>query len=831
MRKTLVLALLVLPCILIAGVPDSVYVRPFGNKKGGGMFLEWSADGQTWNRSLREKVTTSDYGPWGSGKKLYNPSLAVGGEGLIAMVFQVDDKNNQFAVATTMDFVHWRPQDFPYMEGVGQCLSPVITYSDGTYEVVFHNSKGEYYTTSTTDLVHFSQPAKAEEKTTDGIIRLPYTVVERLGDYQQAFAARERGNNELAKDDHKRFDSLPPVKAEVKVDASSPKQISDKLMGVFFEDINYSADGGLNAELLQNGDFEYSQSDRTNYRKGEQRWNMLTAWSIEGDLTLDTLQRGISDNNCHAVSLRANASQPDASLRNTGWDGIPVRKGAKYDLSLYTKGGRVRVSIMDGSAALASTTLVGAHDWKKIRATLTPTADCDSAVLSIQPLSAVEEVAIDMVSLMPQDTYKGHGLRKDLAETIAALNPKFLRFPGGCLVHGDGLGNIYNWKETIGPIEDRKPLRNMWNYHQSRRIGYYEFFQMCEDMGMEPLPVLAAGVCCANSSVGGNGQQGGIPMEEMEAYVQDVLDLIEWANGDETTEWGRKRIEQGHKKPFGLKMIGIGNEDLISPTFTERYLMLCQAVKEKYPDIEICGTAGPFYYGADYDEGWRVATDNKELIDMVDEHYYLPPGWYIHHQDFYDNYDRSAPKVYLGEWAAHGPGRKSTVETALAEALYFCSLERNADVVKMSSYAPLLAREHHTQWTPDMIYFNGTEVKPTVGYFVHQMCGNSQGDQYLPSTIITKESRQGVRERLAASTVRDSKTGRTYIKLVNMLPVEVDAHLQLTGLLTEVEKVCKTTTLTGNYNSTTARPQKGEARLSQDCSMTLPPYSFTLVEL
>ncbi len=821
--------MLAVPCAVLAGVPDSVYVRPLGNAKGEGMFLEWSADGQAWSKSLRGPVATSDYGPWGRGKKLYNPSLAVGDEGVIAMVFQVDDKNNQFAVASTTDFVHWRPQDFPYMDGVGQCLSPSITYGEGTYTVLFHNKEGVYFSTTTTDLVSFTAPVRAEAKTTDGVIRLPYSVVERLGDYQQAFANRSRDNGELARDDHKRFDSLQTVRAEVRVDASSPKQISDKLMGVFFEDINYSADGGLNAELVQNGDFEYEAGNRTNYKKGEARWNCLTAWSVVGDLALDTLQRGISENNPHAVSIKS-AGQPGASLRNTGWDGIPVRKGETYDLSLYIKGGRVKVSIMDGDASLASATL-GARpgEWKKTGATLVPTASCDSAVLDIQPL-APGEVVLDMVSLMPRDTYKGHGLRKDLAETIAALNPKFMRFPGGCLAHGDGLGNIYNWKETIGPLEDRKPLRNMWNYHQSRRLGYYEFFQMCEDMGMEPLPVLAAGVCCANSSVGGNGQQGGIPMEDMGAYIQDVLDLIEWANGDESTEWGRKRIEQGHKKPFGLKMLGIGNEDLISPTFTERYLMLCKAVKEKYPDIEICGTAGPFYYGPDYDEGWRVATENKGLIDMVDEHYYLPPGWYIHNQDFYDTYDRTAPKVYLGEWAAHGPGRKSTIETALAEALYFCSLERNADIVRMSSYAPLLARERHTQWSPDMIYFNGTEVKPTVGYFAHKMCGNSQGDQYLPSTISTKEKRRGVKERLGASAVRDSKTGRAYLKLVNLLPVEVDAHLQLNGLL-EGETTCKTTTLTGNYNSTTARPSEGEARLSKDCRMTLPPYSFTLVEL
>ncbi len=829
MKKTILGLLLVLPCAIYAGIPDSVYVKPIGKAKGEGMFIQWSSNGEQWSSSISDCVLTSDYGPWGKGKKLYAPSLTVGPDGLIALVFQVDNHANQFAVTHTVDMIHWRPQDYPFMEGAGQCLSPVITYANGSYTVVFHNRDGIYYSTSSTDLITFSSPVQVSQGVENKAIRVPRSLLERLSDNLNAGNALSRRYSELARQDSIRFDSLQTIKANVVVDASAPKAISDKLMGVFFEDINYSADGGLNAELVQNGDFEYEPHDRLG-TKDAKKWNQLTAWSLEGQATLDTSEQGISENNSHAVSLKVSADQLGASLRNEGFDGIPVRKGQKYDLSLYLKGGKVRVSVMDGNTALASATLGSSSAWKKVKATLVPTADCDSAVLDICPLAA-GDVSLDMVSLMPQDTYKGHGLRRDLAETIAALNPKFLRFPGGCLVHGDGLGNMYNWKETIGPLEDRKPLRNLWGYHQSRKIGYYEFFQMCEDMGMEPLPVLAAGVPCANSSDGGGGQQGGIPMDKMGDYIQDVLDLIEWANGDASTEWGRKRIEQGHKQPFGLKMIGIGNEDLISPTFVERYLMICKAVKERYPEIEICGTVGPFYYGPDYDEGWRVATENKDIIDMVDEHYYLPPGWYIHNQDFYDQYDRTAPKVYLGEWAAHGPGRKSTIETALAEALYFCNLERNADVVVMSSYAPLLAREHHTQWNPDMIYFTGTEVKPTVGYFAHKMCGNSQGDVYMPSSITPADSvPHGVPERMAVSTVRDSKTGKTYLKIVNLLPVEVNAHLSLAGLL-DAEKVCKTTTLTGRYDSTTARPAEGEVTLSGDCQMSLPAYSFTLVEL
>ncbi|MCD7722005.1 MAG: alpha-L-arabinofuranosidase [Prevotellaceae bacterium] len=825
MKTLLTTSMLTVACALSAGVPDSVYVRPYGNEKGQGLFLEWSSDGKQWSQELNDCILTSDYGPWGKGKKMYAPSWAAGEDGMVALVFQVNDRAEQFGVTCTRDLVHWRPQDYPFMPGAGQCLSPEISYDGTQYTVVFHNREGRYFATASSDLVNFSKPREVEAASHTSEIRIPRATLERLTDYQTAFNARSRMNNETAAHDSMRFAKLKEVRADIVVDASQPKEISDKLMGVFFEDINYSADGGLNAELVQNGDFEYTPHDTG----GKGKWNQTTAWELRGDATLDLDARGISENNPHAVGLKVSEEAVGASLRNTGWDGIVLRKGAKYDLSLWLRGGKAHVTLLDGEKELASTTVAAGEQWKKCKATLIAKADCDSAVLDIRPLQQGETV-LDMVSLMPEDTYKGHGLRKDLAETIAALNPKFLRFPGGCLVHGDGLGNMYHWKETIGPLEDRKPQRNLWGYHQSRRIGYYEFFQMCEDMGMEPLPVVAAGVPCANSSDGGGGQQGGIPMDEMGQYVQDVLDLIEWANGDASTVWGSKRIAQGHKKPFGLKMIGIGNEDLISPTFTERYLMLCRAVKEKYPDITICGTVGPFYYGSDYDEGWRLANENSDIIDMVDEHYYLPPGWFVNNQSFYDQYDRSAPKVYLGEWAAQNKGRKSTVETALAEALYFCSLERNGDVVTMSSYAPLLANVKHTQWRPDMIYFSNTEVKPTVSYYAHKMWGNSQGDRYLPSTVALSDSTPGLRERIAVSAVKDSKTGKAYLKLVNMLPKEVEAHLTLSGLLDD-ERQCKTTTLSGRYDSEKALPKEGEATLSPDCLVKLPAYSFTLVEL
>ena len=369
---------------------------------------------------------------------------------------------------------------------------------------------------------------------------------------------------------------------------------------------------------------------------------------------------------------------------------------------------------------------VTSDKWKKQNIVLTATANATDAVLAIVPQN-IGKYGLDMISLFPQKTFKGrkNGLRADLAQAIADIHPRFVRFPGGCLAHGDGIDNIYDWKGSIGALEARKPMPNIWRYHQTRGLGYYEFFQFCEDINAEPLPVIAAGIPCQNSGQCSHhskdeitcaGQQGGIPMEEMGAYIQDILDLIEYANGDaKKTKWGKIRAQSGHPKPFNMKFIGIGNEDMITDVFEERFTMIYKAIKEKYPEITVIGTTGPFSEGTDYEEGWALATQLG--VPMVDEHYYKSPGWFINHQNYYDYYDRNKPQVYLGEYAAHLKGGPN-LETALAEALYLASIERNADIVTMTSYAPLLAKEGRTQWATDLIYFNNTEIKPSAGYYV-----------------------------------------------------------------------------------------------------------------
>ena len=646
--------------------------------------------------------------------------------------------------------------------------------------------------------------------------------------------------DERTEEDPIRFAGLKPLKATIQVDVSQGKSISDHLIGIFFEDINYAADGGLYAELVQNRDFEYSSKDGS-----RQGWDSNYAWSVkggQGTLTIAT-ERPIHENNPHYAVL--DVRQVGAALQNDGYDGITLKKGEKYDFACFariaseSKGGKVIISLLDqeGNEVAKASVKVSSKDWKQLKAVLTAQEDVQAAKLSLQPAGT----GTYHFDLVPQNTFKGrkNGLRADLAQALADLHPRFVRFPGGCVAHGDGVDNIYDWKGSIGPLEARKPLRNLWGYHQTRGLGYFEYFQFCEDIGAEPVPVLAAGVPCQNSStcshhskdeLGCKGQQGGIPMEEMPAYIQDVLDLIEYANGDaRKTEWGRKRAEAGHPKPFNLKYIGIGNEDLITEVFEERFTMIYKAVREKYPEVTVIGTVGPFYEGTDYDEGWKLAT--RLGVPMVDEHYYVAPGWFIHNQDYYDRYDRNKSKVYLGEYAAHLPGRPSNLETALAEALYLTAVERNADVVAMTSYAPLLAKEGYTQWRPDLIYFNNKEVKPTVDYYTQQMYGQNAGNEYFASTITLDNGLDAVKKRVGVSVVKDPMTGDYIVKLVNMLPVEVSSKIELEGV-TLVNPTAQKIVLAGNPKDEDVTPITEDFEVQEHgFDYTLPSYSFTVIRI
>jgi len=519
------------------------------------------------------------------------------------------------------------------------------------------------------------------------------------------------------------------------------KSISPDLIGIFFEDINYAADGGLYAELVQNRSFEYSRGDNRD-------WDALSFWalleSVPGSARVDVAdESSLNTNNPHYAVLEVQAAGERNGLINAGFDGIVLRKGDPYDVSLFARRlagqpGPIDIQLEEGDKVLAKARLTGLEpDWKKLSALITPSADATDARLVVL-VGGTGTVALDMVSLFPRKTFRNrpNGLRADLAQVIADLKPRFVRFPGGCLVHGDGLENMYRWKDSIGPVEQRKAQRNIWRYHQTLGLGYFEYFQFCEDIGAKPLPVVPAGVCCQNSGhyldLVPRGQQG-IPMDQMEAYVQEVLDLIEWANGPATSEWGSKRAAAGHPEPFNLQYLGLGNEDVISETFKERYRMINDAIQARHPEITVIGTTGPFTDGEDYDLGWEFA--RAENLPMVDEHGYKSPSWFWQNLERWDAYPRTGTEVYLGEYAAHDTGRANTLRSALAEAAYLTSMERNGDLVRLASYAPLLAKRGHTQWRPDLIYFDNVSVTPSINYYVQQLFSENSGDTYLPTGI------------------------------------------------------------------------------------------------
>lgn len=788
-------------------IPDSVYLFSYstaGDDGRSGLRFAWSTDKENWFEvGQGTGYLRCDYGRWGSQKKMLDPYLKQlpGGEWLCTWKL---NSNEGYGQATSKDLINWGPQLYPR-------------------------------TTSDFEGLRVKVSINGQEQT-GNINRAAWTIVDGL---EKNFGWNQHRNalfSERPVQDGERFAGLKPIRATITAQPEKSKAISNLLMGIFFEDINYSADGGLYAELIQNRDFEYAPSDR----EGDKNWNSTHSWSLKGDkatFTIDTVAP-IHPNNSHYAMLKV--ERPGAALTNSGFDGIALKAGDKYNFSVFarvpesSKSNKLLIRLVDadGKVQGESTVSVSSRSWKTYKTVLAAKASVD-AHLEILPQS-VGEVALDMISLFPQHTFKGrkNGLRADLAQTLADMHPRFVRFPGGCVAHGDGLKNIYRWKNTIGALESRKPDRNLWGYHQSMGLGYYEYFQFCEDIGAEPLPVLAAGVPCQNSACHGalrGGQQGGIPMSEMPAYIQDILDLIEWANGDaKKTKWGKVRAEAGHPKPFNLKYIGIGNEDLITDIFKERFTMIFNAIKEKYPEITVVGTVGPFNEGTDYVEGWKLA--DKLDIPMVDEHYYQSPGWFLHNQDFYDKYDRSKKtKVYLGEYATHIPDRKANIETALTEALYLTALERNGDVVHMTSYAPLLAKEGHTQWSPDLIYFNNREVKPTTGYYVQKLYGQNAGDSYIPSEVRLDNPDSRVKIRIGSSIVRDSKTGDWIVKLVNFLPVGVEADIHLPGIGT-VHPSAERTVLTGTPEATPV-PVTDTIEVGESFKQQLPAYSFTVIRL
>ena len=764
------------PAYSIVGRDSTCQIFVYSPDPTAGLHLAYLTDEDKWMDV--GQLCASDYGPWGAEKKMYNPFVVKANDGTWRALWSVNDHAPQFAVAYSEDLITWRPQDYPIVKEKGVLDVAAYQMDDGNFDVYLKTKQGKRYVQVSPDFRTFQEDSL--EATADEILwqrdtatingklyqgcdfEVPAVHLQYIRSWFKALAEDNAENNRpLPKT------PAAPLEATLTIEPNKQHRISDKLMGIFFEDISRAADGGLCAELLQNGDFEYNGEDH------QHQWKATTAW--QGNVNVAT-DNGVSQNNPHYAIVG------DTPIYNIGWDGIAAKRGMVYEVSFQARcldGKKKQLTVAlvnkEGLPMAQAKMKVEGDQWTEYQAQLCITDKYKGEVgtdkdirFSIFP-KGEEKVGVDLVSLKPQDTYKGHGLRKDLAEAIADLKPRFVRFPGGCMLHGQGLDNIYHWKESVGPQKDRKPAYNIWGYHQSRQLGFYEYFQWCEDMGAEPLPVLAAGVPCQNSvanSQGVAGQQGGIPMKDMPQYIQDVLDLVEWANGDPaTSKWAKLRADAGHPAPFHLKMIGIGNEDLISTDFETRYLMICKAVKEKYPQLEVIGTVGPFHWpSSDYIEGWKLAKAHSNIIDAVDEHYYEQPGWFINHQDYYDQYDRKAPKVYLGEYASRGA---DALDNALAEGIHLCNVERNGDVVEMASYAPLLSKDGYSNWSPDMIYFNNNNVRASDSYKMQRMFGQHAGDTYISSVL---ELPAELKKYVGTSVVKDSKTGKTWLKVVNALP-------------------------------------------------------------
>lgn len=505
-------------------------------------------------------------------------------------------------------------------------------------------------------------------------------------------------------------------------------QLGD-LYGIFFEDLNHAADGGLYAEMVQNRSFEFCAVDNPSYHplmaweKIEKKYSRMQWWIQDS--------HPYSRRNPHYLVCEIFETGMGAGVRNTGFTpGMYLQKGEKYRFScLAATDGRGELPLRivlenDEGRNLGQADIVVSNGtvWNHYEAEITAQETTTAGNLSIY-IEAVGRLYLDMVSLFPQKTFmqQRNGLRADIATLLADLKPRFMRFPGGCLVHDGSINaedrdSLYRWKNTIGVLEERPARRNNWGYNQTLGLGYYEYFCFCEEIGAKPLPVLPAGY--------DPHHQRKVPFDQLDEWIQEALDLISFANDDASAQWGRIRCELGHPEPFGLEYIGIGNEE-VGEGFFERYPYFHKAIKEKYPDIQIIASSGPFAAGGEYEKGWNCARRNH--ADLVDEHYYMAPEWFLANHHRYDSFDEKDPRVFLGEYASWG----NTWYNALIEASYMTGMERNSEKVGLACYAPLLCNVNYINWKPDMIWFDNHQAYGTANYYVQKLFMNHQGDDRI----------------------------------------------------------------------------------------------------
>lgn len=561
--------------------------------------------------------------------------------------------------------------------------------------------------------------------------------------------------------------------------------VQPTMYGIFFEDINYAADGGLYGELVKNRSFEFPDA--------------LMGWKAFGKF--EVKNDGPFERCPHYVVLNYSGHNDTATgLQNEGYFGIGIEKDEEYRFTVWAKtvsgDANVEVSLVDESTMeehqeFATAELkVSGNEWKKYELILKSPKTVQKANLRLL-LKGKNGVALEHVSLFPKHTFKDreNGMRRDLAQALYDLHPGVFRFPGGCIVEGSSLDQRYQWKNTIGPVENRPLNGNRWlstfnyrlfpDYYQSYGLGFYEYFLLSEDIGAEPLPVLNVGMACQFQNQ--NDPSAHVAVKDLQPYIQDCLDLIEFANGDVNTTWGKKRAEMGHPAPFNLKFLAVGNEQWDN-LYYERLRPFVKAIKAKYPNIKLIGTSGPDSEGEMFEKGWKAMKELK--ADLVDEHFYRDEHWFLSHGLRYEGYDRKGPKVFAGEYACHGKGKKwNHFETSLYEAAFMTDLERNADVVDMATYAPLFAHVDGWQWRPDMIWYDNTRMFKSVSYYVQQMYACNKGTNVLPLTMNGKSvAGQEGQDGLFASAVVDKKKGEIIVKVANTSDKAQDVTLNLNGL-------------------------------------------------
>lgn len=602
----------------------------------------------------------------------------------------------------------------------------------------------------------------------------------------------------------------------VQVDRPGAK-INPALHGIFFEEVNMAGDGGLYAELIRNRSFEDSDNPK--------HWSLVHGKSANGKLTIDS-QRPMSKKNPRSLKWTIDAADDNnrVGVASDGYYGIPLQKNAVFEFSFAARAddgfsGPLSVTLEDndGRQVYASARIQGlTAEWKTFRGSLTAGKTGPKARLVIAA-SRPGTVWLDMVSLFPKATWKGrpNGLRPDLAEMLVGLRPSFVRFPGGCWVEGETLPFAYRWKATLGDLSERPTVWNLWQYHSTNGLGHHEYLQLCEDLGAEPLFVINCGM----------SHQENVPMDKMSEWVQDALDAIEYANGPANSKWGSLRAKAGHPEPFHLRYIEIGNENT-GPAYQERYPLFYDAIKSRYPQMIVIANC----------------PTTKRPADIVDEHYYNSPEFFMANVRKYDTYDRKGPKIYVGEYAVTNGCGQGNLRAAIGEAAFMTGMERNADVVALASYAPLFANVNHKTWNPDLINFDTSRVYGTPSYYVQTMFSQNRGDVDLPTTVGVSPANVSVGAPIVplyAVSSRLNATGEVILKVVNASPAAQEARIQLRGAK-QVDSSAKVVVLTsakGTDENTLAEPTKVSPvnrsidSASADFRHAFPANSVTILRL